>query len=55
MNAGITIMAYRRQEPMARSVRYPKNLIERNPDRKVAENPAITLSPFMTMLRPVVL
>ena len=55
MNAGITIMAYKRQEPMASSVRYPKNLIDRNPEMKVAENPAITLSPFMTILLPVVL
>ena len=55
MNAGITIMAYRRQEPIASSVRYPKNLIDRKPERNVAEKPAITLSPLITMLLPVVL
>jgi len=40
---------------MARRVRYPKNLMDRNPEIKVAENPAITLNALITMLRPVVL
>jgi hypothetical protein len=54
MNAGMTIMAQRRHEPIDSRTRYPKYLIERNPDMNVAEKPAITLMALMTILLPVV-
>ena len=54
MKAGITIIAQSRHEPMESNTRYPKYLIERNPEINVAEKPAMTLRPLITMLLPVV-
>lgn len=54
MKAGITIIAQSRHEPMESNTRYPKYLIERNPEINVAEKPAITLNALITMLLPVV-
>lgn len=54
MKAGMTIIAQRRHEPIDSITRYPKYLIDRNPEINVAENPAITLMALITILLPVV-
>jgi hypothetical protein len=54
INAGIMRMAPIRQAPIEISTRYPKNLIEVNPDSISTENPAMTLTALIIMLLPIV-
>jgi hypothetical protein len=53
--AGITISAPARHDAMEIIARYPKNLIDVNPEKIRAEKPAITLRALIIILRPIVL
>lgn len=51
--AGISTRAPKRHEPMEIITRYPKNLIDINPENTRGKNPAITVKAFIMMLRPI--
>ncbi len=48
------IIAPIRQAPIEINTRYPKNLIEVNPENISAEKPAITVKAFIKILLPIV-
>jgi hypothetical protein len=52
--AGISTSAPTRHDPIDMITRYPKNLIDMNPENIRGEKPAITLHALMIMLLPMV-
>jgi hypothetical protein len=52
--AGTITIAPIRHDPIDTRTRYPKNLIDINPEKISAENPAITLNALIIMLLPMV-